>query len=90
MIGNIVYDKGIELEEYFHSYEDVIWKVKKKDSKKVEYYLLTKIKSIKNILKEVLFISKKYDSNILIRYLKNSSKKLYNGDARDLIRMRNK
>ena len=90
MIENIIADKGIELEEYFHSYEDVIWKVKKKDSEKAEYYLSTKIKSIRNILKEVLFISKKYDSNILIRYLKNSSKKLYSGDARDLIRMRNK
>ncbi|ELC8441051.1 hypothetical protein QYB59_000046 [Clostridium perfringens] len=90
MIENVIASKGIELEQYFHSYKDVIWKVKKKDSEKAKYYFSTKIKSIKNILKEVLFTSKKYGSNMLIRYLEESSKKLYNGDAKDLIRMRNK
>lgn len=90
ILGNILSEKGIELEQYFHSFKDVIWKVKKKDSEKVKCYYLTKIKSIKNILKEVLFASRKYDSNTLLRILKESSKELSNGEARDSIRMRNK
>ncbi|MFR7934314.1 MAG: hypothetical protein ACLU4S_02645 [Clostridium perfringens] len=90
MIENIIADKGIELEQYFHSFKDVIWKAKKKDSEKAKCYYSTKIKSIKNILKELLFTFRKYDSNTLLRILKESSKELSNGDAKDLIRMRNK
>ncbi|WP_338730408.1 hypothetical protein [Clostridium perfringens] len=91
MIENIIARKGIEVEQYFHSYGDVIWKVKKKDSEKAKYYRLIKIKSIKNILKELLFTSKRYDSNsMLLKILKESGEDLSNGAAEDLIRMRNK
>ncbi len=91
MIENIIASKGIEVEQYFHNYGDVIWKVKKKGSEKAKYYRLIKIKSIKNILKELLFTSKKYDSNsMLLKILKEIGEDLSNGAAEDLIRMRNK
>ena len=91
MIENIIASKGIEVEQYFHSYGDVIWRVKKKGSEKVKYYRLIKIKSIKNILKELLFTSKKYDSNsMLLKILKENGEDLSNGAAEDLIRMRSK
>lgn len=91
LIENIISSKGVEMRQYFHSYGDVIWKVKKKDSEKANYYRLIKIKNIKNILKELLFTSKKYDCNsMLFKILKENGEDLPNGSAEDLIRMRNK
>lgn len=85
----ILINKEIEIEQYFHEFEDVIWKVKKKNSNKARYYYKTKISSIQNILKDLIYDINRYDVNKLFDLLLKNSSRLENEDAYDLIKRRN-
>ncbi|WP_270599549.1 hypothetical protein [Clostridium baratii] len=88
-IEYIIADKGIELEQYFHEFEDVIWKFKKENSNKVKCYYKTKISNIQNILKDLLYDINEYNENKLFNLLIKNSSRLQNGEAYDLIKRRN-
>lgn len=88
-IEYIISNKGIELEQYFHEFEDVIWKFKKGNSDKAKCYYKTKISNIQNILKDLLYDMNEYNENKLFNLLIKNSSKLQNGDAYDLMKRRN-
>lgn len=91
IFGDKLMSRGIELEEYFHNYQDILWKVRKSDdSDKAKYYYHTKIKGILDVLKELIYGINNYDGKKIFNLLADNSKGISNGEAYELIKLRNK
>jgi hypothetical protein len=91
LMENKLNNNLIEIEQYYHSFNDVIWKkLKSGDSDKPKFYYITKIDKIRDKLKDILYNFKKYTEKDIYELLINNSVKVTNSDAYDTIKLRNR
>lgn len=79
---------SIKYEEFYYSFNEMLW-VKEKKGKE-HYYILTKLDGLYNLLKEIAYGIKKYDSKDLYDIVMKNSLTLSNSDADELRKTRDK
>lgn len=84
-------NKLIQLKQCYYSYNEIFWgKMKNDESDKPKFYYVTKIDSIINILKNILYDYKKYNEKDIYEILINNSDEVSNSEAYDIMKRRNK
>lgn len=90
LIENKLKYKNIEFVEYYHRFEEAIWRVFKNDSDKAKYYYKTNVDKIKIALKELMLSLNKYSDKEVFEIIKKYSEIIHNKDAEKLIEERSR
>lgn len=85
LIENKLKYKSIEFVEYYHRFEEVIWKVVREDNDKVKYYYKTNVDKIRGVLKELMLSLKDYSNKEVFELIKKYSEIINNKEVKRLM-----
>ncbi|EQB3122358.1 hypothetical protein ACYIU8_002205, partial [Clostridium botulinum] len=88
IVENILEIYSIKYEEFYYSFNEILWM--KEINGKEQYYILTNLNGLYDLLKEIVYEIKKYNSKDLYNIIIKNSTKLSNSDAKELRKNRDK
>ena len=89
LMENLLKNNLIKIKEFYHSYNEVYWKVlKSEESDKPKFYYSTKIDNVREILKNLLYKKVQYKESEMYNLLKKNSIELGISTAESTMRAR--